>query len=273
MHAAGEDARFLAGGQSLVPMMSLRLARPSDLIDLNTIEQLAGISHSPGETRIGAMTRQEDLGADALLCEQVPAMRAIVDSVGHPGTRTRGTIGGSLCHADPSAELPALLLALDADLVIASSGGNTRTVAVEDFFDGYFETTLGSDELLTEIRIPHVSGRHMGFDEVTVRSADFAAAGSIVSAHLEADGTVCSLRVAAFALGDRPYRLREVEAAVVDAQGDPQAIRAAAQLTERLVSPLGEAHLSESYQRKLGVTVVRRALAAALQVREHRISA
>lgn len=261
MHvAAGDDARFIAGGQSLVPMMSLRLAAPSDLIDLNTVDQLSGISHGATHTLIGAMTRQEDLAGDESLCAQVPVMRAVVDSVGHPGTRTRGTIGGSLCHADPSAELPALLLAVDADVNVASYGGTTRTVPVEDVFGGYFETTIQHHELLTEIRIPLVAERRMGFNEVALRSADFAIAGAIASAHPEADGALGSVRVVTFALGDRPQRLREVETAVVAAQGDPEAIRSAAQLTEELISPVGESHLSATYQRQLGVAVVRRAL-------------
>lgn len=266
MHAAGEDARFIAGGQSLVPMMSLRLAAPSDLIDLNTVPELSGISHSATHIRIGAMTRQQDLAADESLCAQVPVMKAVVESVGHPGTRTRGTIGGSLCHADPSAELPALLLATDADVLVASPGGKTRRVAVENFFGGYFETTLGPQEVLTEIRIPVVSDRRMGFHEVTVRSADFAVAGAIASAHLDADGELGSIRVVTLALGDRPQRLHEVEAAVVNAQGDPGAIGAAAQLTEHLISPSREPHLSATYRRQLGVVVVRRALEGALGV-------
>ena len=264
MHAAGEDARFIAGGQSLVPMMSLRLVAPSDLIDLNTVDQLSGISHSATHIRIGAMTRQEDLVANELLCAQVPAMRAVVESVGHPGTRTRGTIGGSLCHADPSAELPALLLAVDAEVLVVSSGGESRRVGVENFFGGFFETTIEPDEILTEIQIPLASRRRMGFHEITLRSSDFAVAGAIASAPLDADGAPDSIRVVTFALGDRPQGLHEVETAIVDAQGDPGAIRAAAQLTEHLISPLGEPHLSETYRRQLGVTVVRRALEGAL---------
>lgn len=264
MRAAGEDARFIAGGQSLVPMMSLRLAAPTDLIDLNTLDQLSGLSYSATHIRIGAMTRQEDLSADESLCEQVPAMTAVVDSVGHPGTRTRGTIGGSLCHADPSAELPALLLAVDADVLVASAGGETRRVAVEDFFGGHFETTIRPDELLTEIRIPLASRRRMGFHEVTLRSSDFAVAGAIASAHRDVGGALGSIRVVTFALGDRPQRLREVETAVVDAHGDPDAIRSIAQLSERLISPADEPHLSANYRRQLGVTVVRRALEGAL---------
>ncbi len=265
MFAAGEDARFIAGGQSLVPMMSLRLAAPSDLIDLNTVDQLSGITHSATHIRIGAMTRQEDLADDESLCAQVPAMKAIVDSVGHPGTRTRGTIGGSLCHADPSAELPALLLALDAEVVLASSGGRTRRLAVEDFFGGHFETTIRPDEVLTEIHLPHATRRRMGFNEVALRSADFAIAGAIASATLAADGALESIRVATFALGDRPQRLREVEAAIVEAQGDPSVIDSAARMTAQLVSPPDEPHLSANYRRQLGVTVVRRALEDALQ--------
>jgi carbon-monoxide dehydrogenase medium subunit len=266
MHAAGEDARFIAGGQSLVPMMSLRLAAPTDLIDLNTVEGLSGVAHGATHIRIGAMTRQEDLAIDETLCAQVPAMHAVVDSVGHPGTRTRGTIGGSLCHADPAAELPALLLALDADVLVASAGGATRRIAVEDFFGGYFETTIGPDEIVTEIRIPTASRRRMGFHEVSLRSADFAAAGAVANAHFGdgGDEALGSIRVVTFALGDRPQRLHEVETAIVDAQGDPGAIGWAAQLTEQLISPPDEPHLSAAYRRQLGVTVVRRALEGAL---------
>lgn len=265
MHAAGDDARFIAGGQSLVPMMALRLATPSDLIDLNTVDELSGISHTATHIRIGAMTRQEDLAADKSLCAQVPALSAVVDSVGHPGTRTRGTIGGSLCHADPSAELPALLLAVNADVLVASSGGETRRVAVEDFFGGYFETTIKPNEILTEIQIPLAPLRRMGFDEVTLRSSDFAVAGAIASARLDADGAFASIHVVTFALGDRPQRLREVETAIEDAHGGLGAILSAAQLTEHLISPLDELHLSVAYRRQLGIKVVRRALEGALE--------
>jgi aerobic carbon-monoxide dehydrogenase medium subunit len=266
LHTAFEDARFIAGGQSLVPMMALRLARPSDLIDLNSVDELSGISHTATGIRIGPMTRQEDLAADEALCAQVPAMRAVVTSVGHPGTRTRGTLGGSLCHADPSAELPALLLAVDAEVQLTSAGGATRIAAVEDFFGGYFETTIGPDELLTEIRIPVGPRRRMGFHEVALRSSDFAAAGAVASAHLDDDGALNTARVVGFAVGDRPRRLLEVEAAVMDTQGDPGAIRSAAQLTERAISPADEPHLSAAYRRQLAVAVVRRALEAALGV-------
>ncbi|MDG2119532.1 MAG: xanthine dehydrogenase family protein subunit M [Actinomycetota bacterium] len=264
IYAACEDARFLAGGQSLVPMMSLRLATPTDLIDLNKIEQLSGISSSDGYIRIGAMTRQEELGVNRPLCTQVPVMRAIIDSVGHPGTRTRGTIGGSLCHADPAAELPALLLTLDAELLITQQDGTTRSIPVEDFFRGHFETALRPDEILIEIRIPIAARRHMGFNEITARSSDFAMAGAIASAHPENDGTFSSIRIVTFALRDRPQRLREVESAVTDAQGDVASIRLAAQLTEGLISPREEVHLSTAYRRRLAVTVVRRALESAV---------
>ena len=264
IYATCEDARFLAGGQSLVPMMSLRLATPTDLIDLNKIEQLSGISSSDGYIHIGAMTRQEELAANEPLCTQVPVMKAVIESVGHPGTRTRGTIGGSLCHADPAAELPALLLTLDAELLIAQPEGKTRCIPVEDFFRGHFETALQPDEILIEIRIPIASRRQMGFNEITARSSDFAMAGAMASTHLDDDGTFSSVRVVTFALRDRPQRLREVESAVTDAQGDLAAIRLAAQLTERLISPREEIHLSTAYRRRLAVTVVRRALESAV---------
>lgn len=262
--AAGDDARFIAGGQSLVPMMSLRLAAPTDLIDLNPVEQLFGIDHSPTDIRIGAMTRQEDLAADERLATQVSVLRRVVDSVGHPGTRTRGTVGGSLCHADPAAELPALMLALDAEVTVASPGGATRRLAVGDLFAGHFETTLGPDEILTEIRIPRAPRRHMGFHEVAMRSADFAVAGAVASVLRDDDGAIASMRVVAFALGDRPQRLRAVEAAIERDGGDRTSIRTAAGLAEQLLSPPEEPHLSATYRRRLGVTVVRRALEAAL---------
>ncbi len=262
--SAGDDARFLAGGQSLVPMMALRLAAPSDLIDLNTVTELSGIAHSGDGITIGAMTRQEDLAADDEFCRQVPVLRAVVDSVGHPGTRTRGTIGGSVCHADPAAELPALLLALDAEVIVASAAEPPRRLPIEAFFGGFFETILGPNELLREILIPVADQRRMGFHEITFRSADFAAAGAIVSARDEPD-RLASLRVVVFGLGDRPSRLREVEAAVAESDGSGAALRSAAALTHDLISPPDEAHLSASYRRRLGVTAVRRALESALR--------
>ncbi len=262
--AAGDGARFLAGGQSLVPMMSLRLAAPTDLVDLNAISQLSGISHSSTHVEVGAMTRQEDLVADELLRDQIPILQTVVDSVGHPGTRTRGTLGGSLCHADPAAELPALMLAVDAELVLRTAGERERRVAAEDFFDGYYETTIRPEELLTEVRIPVAQSRRMGFHEIAMRSADFAVAGAIVSARLDPDGVVDSMRVVAFALGDRPQRLRDVEAAAMAAAGDTSALARAAQLTEQLVDPIGEPQLSAAYRRQLGVVAVRRALEEAL---------
>jgi len=261
-----EDGRFLAGGQSLVPMMSLRLAAPSDIIDLNKIKELSGVYSSDDYIHIGAMTRQDQMGSDELLCEHVPIMNAVIDSVGHPGTRTRGTIGGSLCHADPAAELPALFLALDAQLVVAQAGGTTRTIAIESFFTGHFETALHSDELLTEIQIPITPKRHMGFHEITARSSDFAMAGAIASATLAASGTLDAVRVVTFGLGDRPVRLRDVEIAVANAQGDPTALRSAAQLTKDLVLPRDEIHLSANYRTRLAVAVVQRALEGALAV-------
>lgn len=271
--SAGEGARYLAGGQSLVPMMSLRLATPTDLIDLNGLDELSGISRSTTGLRIGAMTRQEDLSLDESLCAQVPVMRAVVGSVGHPGTRTRGTIGGSLCHSDPAAELPALLLALDAVASVASPSGGTRLVPVEDFFGGYFETTLAPDELLTEIQIPLVPKRRMGFSEIALRSADFAIAGAMVDAHIDGNGALDSIRVVAFALGDRPQRLREVEAALMNRVPDSGTVRSAAELTHQLVSPLDEPHLSAAYRSQLGITVVRRALEQALGPTNEQVAA
>lgn len=212
------------------------------------------------------MTRQDQVGSDELLCEHVPIMGTVIDSVGHPGTRTRGTIGGSLCHADPAAELPALFLALDAQLVVAQAGGTTRTIAIESFFTGHFETALHSDELLTEIQIPITPQRHMGFHEITARSSDFAMAGAIASATLATSGSLDTVRVVTFGLGDRPVRLRDVEIAVANTQGNPAALRSAAQLTKDLVLPRDEIHLSANYRTRLAVAVVQRALEDALAV-------
>ena len=182
----GPDARPLAGGQSLVPMLALRLARPSALIDLNRIASLSGIALHDGSLRLGAMTRQasvlrsHDVAANAGLLVQA------LGHVGHPPTRARGTVGGSLSHADPAAELPAAMVALDAVFVLQSAQGE-RTVEASSFFHGMFETAIGPGELLTEIRVPVAAGRASGFVEVAHRKGDFAILSAAAVLDLDED--------------------------------------------------------------------------------------
>ena len=175
--ALDADSKILAGGQSLVPMLNMRLVRPTRLVDINGVPGLAGVRARPdGGLVVGALTRHTDLLEAPLVTERAPLLTAATAHVGHRAIRNRGTVGGSLAHADPAAELPAALLALDASVRIAGRGGQRR-VALEDFFVGALTTALASDEILIEIEIPDARRAAWGFAEVARRPGDFAIAG------------------------------------------------------------------------------------------------
>jgi carbon-monoxide dehydrogenase medium subunit len=213
--AADDEARPLAGGQSLVPMMNLRLARPSALIDLNRIAELAGITECQNGLLIGAMTRQAQLLSDPLVARVAPLVVEAIALVGHPPTRVRGTIGGSLSNADPAAELPAVMLALDAELILRGTGGERRMRA-EEFFLGIFETAITPGELLTAIWIPSTCSDHTSaFLEVSRRHGDFAIVS--VAANLTfTDKSICSsARIVLGGAAPAPTRCRDAEATLV----------------------------------------------------------
>lgn len=198
----------LAGGQSLMPMMNFRVASPEVLIDLADVAELRGITRDGGTVRIGAMTRYAQLMADAIVLADIPLFAMALPHIAHDAIRNRGTIGGSLALADPAAEMPALMLALDAKIEVAGASG-TRAIKAEDFFLGYFETTLEEDELITAILIPAAStAQQFGFHELTQRHGDYALAGVALAC---SDSTY---RIAFFGVADRAVRVPALEDAL-----------------------------------------------------------
>jgi carbon-monoxide dehydrogenase medium subunit len=262
------EARPLAGGQSLVPMLALRLTRPALVVDLNRIADLAGIREQGGEIRIGAMTRQAALLASPLIARRVPLLARALAEVGHPPTRARGTIGGSLAHADPAAELPAVMLAEEASFVVRGPTGE-RLVPVDDFFRGVFETAIDAAELLTEIRIPSAPVAGAGFFEIARSQGDFAIVLAAAKLGLDQRGRCSMARVVLGAVAPVPVRCREVEAELLDRMPDDNAIARAARALPRQSVELDSIGASRSYRLAVAPVVLRRALtAAAVAARE-----
>lgn len=213
--AADEQARPLAGGQSLVPMMNLRLARPSALVDLNQIAELAGVTEYENGLLIGAMSRQAQLLRDPRVARHAPLVAEALALVGHPATRARGTIGGSLSNADPAAELPAIMLALDAELIVRGMTGERRMKA-EEFFIGMFETALRPSELLTAISIPSASSSDVSaFLEMSRRHGDFAIVSVAANVSFESNLTCRAARIVLGGIAPAPARCKAAESTVV----------------------------------------------------------
>jgi aerobic carbon-monoxide dehydrogenase medium subunit len=242
---ADEEAKVLAGGQSLVPLMNMRLARPSLLVDVNRIPGLDGVVVN-GDVHIGALARQADV-LDSPAATAVPVMAAALRHVGHPATRSRGTVGGSLAHADPAAELPAVLLALDGAVVARSRTGE-RTIGADALFTGPFTTSLRTDELLTAVVLPRHDSRPFGFAELSRRHGDFALAGVVV--------LLAPARVVLFGLGGAPERALEAERALDE--GAPPADTA--ELATRDLLPVDDVHADGAYRRRAAAVLVRRAV-------------
>ncbi len=262
----GADARPLAGGQSLIPMLALRLARPSVLVDLGRVEGLDELTLQDGVLVIGAMVRQRQLERNALVAEHLPLLVAATKVVGHPAIRNRGTLGGSLAHADPSAEYPAVALALDAEFVIQGTRGE-RVIPAQEFFLGPFTTALATDELLTSIRFP-IPPTHSGWGmaEVARRHGDFALAGAVALLARADDGTCARAAIALFGVATRPLRATQAEQALVGRPFTTETFREVATLaTKSIDEPLSDVHGSAAYRRQLVPVVVRRALEEAAQ--------
>ncbi|HTN80330.1 MAG TPA: xanthine dehydrogenase family protein subunit M [Acidimicrobiales bacterium] len=248
----GEDAKVLAGGQSLIPLLSLRLARPTALIDLNGVAELSSISAN-GAVTIGAMTRHRAVERSSEVARLVPLLSAAVPYIGHAAIRTRGTIGGSLAHADPAAELPAVALALDATFEVRSTRGS-RVIAADDFFEGYFTTALTPDEVLTSVTFPKAApGTGVSVQEMARRHGDFAMVAAVATV---APGDV---RIAMINVADRPVRAREAEAAMQAGVS----IDEAAALAVRDLDPSADLHATAAYRRSVAEVLVRRALTEA----------
>lgn len=248
----GEDAKVLAGGQSLIPLLSLRLARPTALIDLNRVEELRGITVN-GSVEIGAMTRHRAVERSDELARAVPLLAAAVPYIGHTAIRTRGTIGGSIAHADPAAELPAVALALDATFEVRSGSRGARTITAEDLFAGYFTTSLEPDEILVSVRFPVAApGTKVSVHEMARRHGDFAMVAVMASRSPEGDHRIALVNVA-----DRPHRARAAEDAA-NAGADPAEV---ADLATRDLEPVSDLHASSAYRTHVAGVLVRRALA------------
>jgi aerobic carbon-monoxide dehydrogenase medium subunit len=255
----GGEAKLLAGGQSLMPLMNFRLARPAALIDLNAIESLAYIREADGQIRFGAMTRQRTIEFSPVVQRRLPLLAEATALVGHLPIRTRGTIGGSIAHADPSAEYPTILATLDGTVVARGPRGE-RSLRASELFQGYLSTSLAPDELLVEVRLPTMPvGAGFAFEEFSRRHGDFAIVG--IAAMLVAQGQRCTAaRLVTAGVGPAPTRLRQAEE-ILEREGlSGAAIEAAARRAAELVEPDSDIHASAAYRRNLTGVLTGRAL-------------
>ncbi len=264
----GGDAKPLAGGQSLIPAMNFRLARPAVLVDLNRLTTLAGIRGGADGLRIGAMTRQRAVERDATVARDAPLLAEALPHIAHPQIRTRGTVGGSLAHADPAAELPAVMVALGATFELHSPRGK-RSIPAEEFYTGLFTTALAADELLVEITIPP-RAPHSGssFMEVSRRHGDYALAGvaAVVTLDVAGGGRCREARIALLSVGDGPVLARKAARAIVGEEPTAKAIQEAADAAAtKDVDPPGDIHASAAYRRQLVSVLVRRTLQSAFE--------
>jgi len=264
----GYEAKVLAGGQSLIPMMNFRLAQPAVLVDINPVAGLSYIQPTrDGGLRIGAMTRQRQVERDPLVAQAAPLLHAAMPKIAYPQIRTRGTIGGSLAHADPSAELPAVSLALNARFLLRSQKRGERWVEARDFFVGLFTTILEPDELLVEVRLPPMPPRSgWSFLEVARRHHDFALVGVAAVVALDGAGVCQQARLVYLSVGDRPVEARQAEALLQGQKPTAEAIRQAAETAAQAdVDPQSDINASADYRRHLVRVLGQRALTEACE--------
>jgi aerobic carbon-monoxide dehydrogenase medium subunit len=257
-----DEASVLAGGQSLIPLMALRLARPAVLIDINGLSELSLVAVTDGRVTIGAMTREYVAEDSATVSDAVPLLAAALPLIGHEAIRSRGTIGGSMAHADPAAELPAVALALDAEFVVRGRAGE-RVVPAADWFEGYLATSRRPDELLTEVRFP-AAGPDTGvaFLEVARRHGDFAIVGLAVSLTL-ADGVISDARLAFAGVSDVPVRVAEAEDLLAGERPSAELFAEAARVATAGLDPPADLNGSSEYRKQVAAALVRRGLQAA----------
>jgi len=261
----GDEAKVLAGGQSLVPLLNFRLVRPACLVDLNEIPDLAYIRQDDGRVAIGALTRQRAVETSALVRERVPLLADAMPQIGHVQIRNRGTIGGSLAHADPAAELPAVVAALDGELVVRSARGE-RVLRSEAFFMAYLTTALEPTELLVEVRLPVAPPRTgTAFLEVSRRHGDFALVGVAASVTLDAGGACTRCAIALTGVGPTPVVAREAARQLVGAKPTPEILEDVGRRAAADLHPDGDLHASSEYRRHVAGVLTRRALTRALE--------
>jgi aerobic carbon-monoxide dehydrogenase medium subunit len=261
----GWDAKPLAGGQSLTPTMNFRLAQPAVLVDLNNIEELFYLRPQDGGLSIGAMTRQRTVERSQLVREQAPLLAEAMPHIAHPQIRNRGTVGGSLAHADPAAELPTLAVALDARFRIRSTRGD-RWANAADFYVGLFATDLQPEELLVEIAIPPMAPRTgWAFDEIARQHGNYAMAGAAALVTLDTAGRCQRARLVYLSVGEGPTEAHQAEALLAGEELTPEAIRAAATAATQDLDPGGDIHASAAYRRHLARVLAERVLARAVE--------
>ncbi|HET7011113.1 MAG TPA: xanthine dehydrogenase family protein subunit M [Anaerolineales bacterium] len=263
----GGEAKLLAGGQSLVPSMNFRVSTPSLLIDLNRIPDLDYIRRDPdGSLRIGAMTRQHRLETDALVREAASLLAHAAPFIAHPQIRNRGTLGGSLAHADPAAELPVVALALEARMQAATNEGR-RWIEAKDFFQGMFTTSLAPEEILVEIALPRQPGRTgVAFDEFARRRGDYALMGVAALVRLDGKGVCESARLVFLNAGDGPVVAPEAAALLQGQNVTPKTAEAAARhAAEKEIEPIGNLHATPAFQRHLARVLATRVIVSASQ--------
>jgi CO/xanthine dehydrogenase FAD-binding subunit len=254
-----DEASVLAGGQSLIPLLALRLAHPAVLIDINGIAELSGVAKTDGWVAIGAMTREYVAEESETITDHVPLLAAALPLIGHEAIRNRGTVGGSLAHADPAAELPAVARALDAEFVVRGPSGE-RVIPAAEWFEGFLTTSRRPDELLTEVRFP-AAGRGTGvsFQEVSRRHGDFAIVGLAASLTLS-EGAISDARLAFSGLSDVPVRAGDTEDLLVGERPSAELFDEAARRATGDADPPADLHGSADYRKKAAAAVVRRSL-------------
>jgi aerobic carbon-monoxide dehydrogenase medium subunit len=261
LHENGEDAKVLAGGHSLLPLMKLRLAAPTVLVDLRRIPGLHGIQQQNGGWRVGPMTRHADLQDTPELGVVARAASLIADQQ----VRNRGTIGGSLAHGDPASDMPAVLLALDGEVSARGPNGD-RTIAAADLFQDYLTTALAPDEVVTEVRLPALEGYGFGYQKFTRRAEDWAMVGVCALVSRAADGTCDDVRIGLTNMAATPLRATAAENALRGGQLDNDSIAAAAEQAAEGTDPPGDLNATPDYKRHLARVLTRRALEEAVRV-------
>jgi len=258
----GDEASVLAGGQSLIPLLALRLARPEVLIDINGVDELSGVSAEDGWVTIGAMTREYVAEESGTVAEAVPLLAAALPLIGHEAIRSRGTIGGSLAHADPAAELPAVARALDAEFVVRGPSG-MRVIPAAQWFEGFLTTSRRGDELLVEVRFPAANGdTGVSFTEVARRHGDFAIVGLAASLAFSG-GVISDARLAFAGVSDVPARATAAEDLLTGERPSAELFDEAARRATEDLDPPADLHGSSDYRKKVAAAVMRRGLRAA----------
>ncbi|HET7090882.1 MAG TPA: xanthine dehydrogenase family protein subunit M [Anaerolineae bacterium] len=262
----GGDAKPLAGGQSLVPAMNFRVAQPAVLVDLNPLLELDYVRQDDDGLRIGAMTRQRRVERDALVAERAPLLHETMPYIAHPQIRNRGTIGGSLAHADPAAELPVVAVALDARIKARSASGE-RWIPAAEFFQGIFTTALNPDELLVEVAFPAMPPRAgWAFVEFARRHGDYALMGVATVVAVDEQGVCRQARLVYLNAGDGPVAAKQAVQLLLGHPPSPDSIAAAANMAvDREITPFGNVHATADYQRHLARVLTRRALKQAFE--------